>query len=63
MAFKAPDGKIVIELMNSKSEDLEIDVKFHEQLLHLKLPAISITTALWNGGIARAPVSQNALER
>ena len=63
MAFKAPDGKIVTELMNSKSEDVEIDVKFHEQLLRLKLPAISITTALWNGGIARAQASLNALER
>ena len=48
MAFKAPDGKIVAEVMNSKHEDVEIGMKFHEQVLRLKLPAISITTALWN---------------
>lgn len=48
MAFKAPDGKIVAELMNSRREDVDMRVKFHEQVLRLKLPAISITTALWN---------------
>ena len=53
MAFKAPEGKIVTQLMNSKSEDLEIGVKFHEKVLRLKLPAISITTALWSGGISK----------
>jgi glucosylceramidase len=53
MAFKAPDGRIVSELMNSKSEDVEIGVKFHEKVVRLKLPAISIMTALWDGGISR----------
>jgi glucosylceramidase len=48
MAFKAPDGKIVAELMNSRREDVDMRVKFHEQVLRLKLPAMSITTALWN---------------
>lgn len=48
MAFKAPDGKIVAELMNSKREDVEVGVTFHDRVLRLKLPAISITTALWN---------------
>jgi len=59
MAFKAPDGGIVTELMNSKSEDVEMGLKFHDRVLHLKLPAISITTALWNSKSA----SQNALDR
>ncbi|MFY9947094.1 MAG: glycoside hydrolase family 30 beta sandwich domain-containing protein [Candidatus Sulfotelmatobacter sp.] len=48
MAFKGPDGKIVAELMNSKREDVEVGVTFHDRVLRLKLPAISITTALWN---------------
>ncbi|MBV8892661.1 MAG: hypothetical protein JO266_11935 [Acidobacteria bacterium] len=48
MAFKAPDGEIVSEVINSKHEDVQIGVKFHEQVLRLKLPATSITTALWD---------------
>ncbi len=48
MAFKAPDGKIVSEVINSTHDDVEIGVKFHEQVLRLKVPATSITTALWN---------------
>jgi glucosylceramidase len=61
MAFKAPDGKIVTEVMNSKHEDVEMSVKFNEQVLRLKLPAISITTALWNSESIKAQTSQNAL--
>jgi glucosylceramidase len=49
MAFKAPDGKIVAELMNSKREDVELGVRFHGRVLRTKLPAISITTARWQG--------------
>jgi O-glycosyl hydrolase len=63
MAFKTPDGKIVAELMNSKREDLEVGVKFHDRVLRMKLPAISITTALWSGESAKAQTSQNALDK
>jgi hypothetical protein len=49
MAFKAPDGKIVAELMNSRREDVELGVRFHGRVLRTKLPAISITTARWQG--------------
>jgi hypothetical protein len=49
MAFKAPDGKIVAERMNSKREDVERGVRFHGRVLRTKLPAISITTAWWQG--------------
>jgi glucosylceramidase len=48
MAFEAPDGGIVTELMNSKKKDVEASIKFHDRVLRLTLPAISITTALWN---------------
>jgi glucosylceramidase len=54
MAFKAPDGKIVAELMNSKREDVEVGVTFHDRVLRLKLPAISITTALWSSESVKA---------
>jgi glucosylceramidase len=63
MAFKTPDGKIVTELMNSRREDVEVGVTFHDRVLRLKLPAISITTALWNIESAKAQTSQNALDR
>src|ERR1700678_244466 len=59
MAFKAPDGRIVAELMNSKREDVEIRLAFHGGLVHLKLPAVSITTALWSGKSAIAPNQQS----
>jgi glucosylceramidase len=48
MAFKTPDGGIVTELMNSRNKDVEASVKFHDRMVRLTLPAISITTALWN---------------
>ena len=60
MAFKAPDGKIVAELMNSKREDVEVGVTFHDRVLRLKLPAISITTALWNIESVKAQATHNA---
>ena len=48
MAFKRPDGGMVIELMNSRKEDADVNLSWHGQLLRLKPPAVSITTALWN---------------
>jgi glucosylceramidase len=62
MAFKAPDGEIVTELMNSKDEDVEIGVKFHDRVLRSKLPAISITTALWSGKSAKVEAAEHAEE-
>jgi glucosylceramidase len=62
MAFKAPDGEIVTELMNSKDEDVEMGVKFHDRVLQLKLPAISITTALWSGKSAKVEAAEHAEE-
>jgi glucosylceramidase len=54
MAFKTPDGGFVTELMNSKSDDVEIRLAFHDRLVRLKLPAVSITTALWSSKSATA---------
>jgi glucosylceramidase len=63
MAFKVPDGKLVAELMNSKSEEVEIGMKFHDEVLRLKLPAISITTALWNGATVQLQTGPRAIHR
>ena len=47
MAFKAPEGGMVTELMNSGKADAEVSLSWHGRLAYLKLPAASITTALW----------------
>ena len=47
MSFKSPDGKIVTELMNSNKSATELDLAFHGRILHLELPPISMTTAIW----------------
>lgn len=47
MAFRAPDGRIVSQLMNSRKEDAAINLVFHDRTVHVALPAISITTAIW----------------
>jgi O-glycosyl hydrolase len=60
MAFKAPDGEVVTELMNSKDKDVEMGVKFHDRVLRLKLPAISITTGLWSSKSAKAEAAEHA---
>jgi glucosylceramidase len=62
MAFKAPDGEIVTELMNSKDEDVEMGLKFHDRVLRLKLPAMSITTALWSSKSGKAEAAEHAEE-
>jgi glucosylceramidase len=63
MAFKAPDGKIVTELMNSNKEDVEVSLKFHDRVVRLNLPAISISTALWDGKSAEAETNQSESAR
>jgi O-glycosyl hydrolase len=47
MSFGAPHGKIVTELMNSNKTTANVNLTFHGNILHLELPAISITTAMW----------------
>ncbi len=47
VSFKTPEGKVVSELMNSRKEYVEIAVVANGNTLSLKLPAVSITTAIW----------------
>jgi glucosylceramidase len=49
MSFESPDGKIVTELMNSNKSSSAVNLGFHGQVLHLELPAVSFTTAMWSG--------------
>ena len=48
MSFLSPDGRIVCQLMNSKKEDMEISLIWRGRTVQMKLPAVSITTAIWN---------------
>jgi len=47
MAFQDEEGHFVAELMNSLDKDSAVDVRFRERVLHITLPARSISTAIW----------------
>ena len=47
ISFKTPEGKIVSELMNSRKVDVEVAIVANGHTLPMKLPAVSITTAVW----------------
>jgi len=48
MAFRAPDGKVVVQLINSRKETVKAQVKWHGQTLPVSLPGISISTLSWH---------------
>jgi len=48
MAFKRPGGGIVLEVMNSRKEDADTTVLWRGRVLKLRLPSLSIVSALWN---------------
>ena len=60
MSFAAPDEGIVAEIMNSNKSAAEIDLAFHGQMVHLSLPALSITTATWQKSPAKQKVARIA---
>jgi len=47
MAFQAPDGGHVAQVLNSSTKNEEVGLGFKGHTLHLTLPARSITTATW----------------
>lgn len=48
VAFKRPDGSLVVEVLNSQHRIAETWLVWRDRELHLTLPALSITTCLWN---------------
>src|SRR6266581_642184 len=46
-AFRTPDGRLVAQLLNSRSEDAQVRVESGGRMLLLVLPAGSILTASW----------------
>lgn len=47
ISFRTPGGQIVSELMNNSSRDIRISLAYHRRTLQIVLPAVSITTAIW----------------
>jgi glucosylceramidase len=47
LGFKAPDGGLVVQLMNSRDDQTEAGINFNGKSLRLALPPLSITTCLW----------------
>ncbi|MFB3922457.1 MAG: glycoside hydrolase family 30 beta sandwich domain-containing protein [Terriglobia bacterium] len=48
VAFKTPEGGFVAEVMNSNKSDVAATLEWDGRALHMKLPALSITTCNWN---------------
>ena len=47
MAFKAPHGGIVVQLLNSGTQPAQVRIDWHNQTLPVNLPGISISTLMW----------------
>lgn len=47
MAFQTPEGGYIAQVLNSAAENKEVNLEFKGKTLHLKLPATSISTAIW----------------
>jgi len=47
LSFKRPDGKIVVQVMNSRAEKVKVNVAWGGELLPVEAPAISISTIIW----------------
>jgi glucosylceramidase len=47
MSFRGPDGNFISELMNSRNKDMEVSLLFHQRMVRITLPAVSITSATW----------------
>ena len=47
MSFASSEGGIVSQLINSRKQDVEANLRYHGKQLRVTLPALSITTATW----------------
>ena len=47
MTFQTPEGGHVAQLLNSLKENTDVNLESMGKMLHLTLPARSITTATW----------------
>jgi glucosylceramidase len=47
MSFASSEGGLVSQLINSRKQDVEVNLRYHGKQLRVTLPALSITTATW----------------
>jgi len=52
MVFKTPENGFVAQVMNSSEEGAQVSLGWRDRTLSLTLPAISITTCLWDPAAA-----------
>jgi glucosylceramidase len=48
IAFKSPEGGMVAEVLNSQTRPVKTGLRWRGKVLQITLPALSITTCLWN---------------
>ena len=48
IAFKFPAGGVVVEVLNRQSQAVKTELRWRGRALEITLPALSITTCLWN---------------
>jgi glucosylceramidase len=48
LAFRAPDGSIVLQLLNRRDAPASVTVAWRDQVLKAELPALSIGTYQWS---------------
>jgi glucosylceramidase len=48
LAFQGKEGKIVAQVLNSRKQPAVVDLEWRGGTLHLELPAVSITSCLWD---------------
>ena len=46
-AFRAPAGGKVLQVVNSRNEDVQVAIRFHGASAAVSLPAVSISTLMW----------------
>jgi O-glycosyl hydrolase len=47
MAFQSSEGGYVAQILNSAAESKDVNLEFKGKILHLNVPARSLSTAIW----------------
>jgi len=53
IAFRTPDHGLVAQLLNSRNENTDVRIQWHNRWFALTLPPVSISTCLWQESLAR----------
>jgi glucosylceramidase len=47
MAFKSPQGGVIVQLLNSGAQPAQVQIEWHDKTLPVNLPGTSISTLMW----------------